>query len=321
MKDTILLYRGKSFDPNFYYFSGGADITNAFLLIEGKKKKMLVSELEERGAKKSFSGKIEVLDDFFPYLKKELKGRKVKIDGINLPAKMFERLGKFCKPTDASAELYTKRMVKTKNEVEKIRKAVKITNDIIDSLEMTKDMTETEVKNQILMKILESGAEPAFDPIVASGSNTAVPHHESGSKKLSDFALVDFGVKVDHYCSDLTRCFAISSSDATEREVALYQKLHDVFDLIIDEIPSFETGKEFAVFSNRVMKLTGLPRMIHAIGHGVGLDVHEFPRLSAKYEDRLAGTVFAIEPAVYFKTYGARFEETVYYDGKKVRVL
>ena len=321
MKNATLLYRGRTFDPNFYYFSEGADITNAFLLMEGRKKKMLVSELEEKGAKKSFSGKVEVLDDFFPYLKKELKGRTVKIDGDSMPAKMFERLEKFCKPVDASAEFYTIRMKKTKSEVEKIRKAVKITNEIIDSLEMTREMTEAEVKNQVLIKILESGAEPAFDPIVASGSNTAVPHHEPGSRKISDFALVDFGVKSGRYCSDLTRCYAISSSSATEREVALYQKLHDVFDLIIDEIPSFETGKELALFSNRVMKITGLPRMIHAIGHGVGLDVHEFPRLSAKYEDRLAGTVFAIEPAVYFKNYGARFEETVYYDGKKVRVL
>jgi Xaa-Pro aminopeptidase len=69
------------------------------------------------------------------------------------------------------------------------------------------------------------------------------------------------------------------------------------------------------------MERKGLPRMIHAIGHGVGLDIHEFPRLSVKYKDELKGSTFALEPAVYYNSYGARFEETVYYDGKKVRIL
>ncbi len=319
-KTPILLYRGHSFNSNFYYFSG-ADVSNAFLLIRGKKKTLLVSELEERGARKEFSGRIEVLDDFYPWLKDELKGRKVKVDGDNLPAKIYERLSRFCNPTDASAELFERRRVKKPGEVEKIRRAVRAANEIIDSLDVTKDMTENQVKTQIKLEILENGLEPAFEPIVASGPNTAVPHHASTNRKISEFALIDLGVKVDNYGSDLTRCFSISFSKESEREVALYQKLHQVFDLIIDEIPSLETGKELAEFSNKVMKLTGLPKMIHAIGHGVGLDIHEFPRLSMKYEDRLAGTVFALEPAVYFKTYGARYEETVYYDGKKVRIL
>lgn len=318
--DTMLFYRGYDFNPNFYYFSG-TDISNSFLLVEGKKKTLLVSELEAPGARKSFKGKMEVMDDFHPYLKKELKGKKVKIDGSRLPAKIYEKLTKFCKPKDASAEFLEKRMVKRKDEVEKIKKAVNTTTEIIDSLEISRGATEKDVKNQIIMEFFEKGTGPAFDPIVASGANTAVPHHTPGNSKITDFALIDCGVKNSNYCSDITRCFAVKHTEASEREGKLYQQLHSVFDTIIDEIPSLHTGGELAKFTNELMEKKGFPRLIHAIGHGVGLDVHEFPRLSSKYKDELKGSVFAIEPAVYHKTYGARFEETVYYDGKKVRVL
>jgi len=320
MKDTILLYRGESFNSNFFYFSG-LDIDNSFLLMQGGKKRLLVSKLEERGARKTFKGKIVVLDDFYPYLKKELKSRKVKIDGARLPARIYEKLSGFCKPVDASMEFYTKRMVKNKDEIEKIKKAVKITTEILDGLEITKDMTENEIKQQLLLKTLEKGMEPAFEPIVASGMNTAVPHHKCTNKKIEDFVMVDFGVKFNNYHADMTRCYAVSYSENAERETKLYQKLHAVFDSIIEEMPSMKTGKDLAEFTEKAIAKSGLPKMIHAAGHGVGLDIHEFPRLGKKYEDKLAGTVFALEPAAYYKTYGARFEEVVYYDGKKVKVL
>ena len=61
--------------------------------------------------------------------------------------------------------------------------------------------------------------------------------------------------------------------------------------------------------------------MIHSIGHGIGLSVHEFPRLSKKYKDKIAGTTFTIEPAFYLRRYGMRFEDMVYFDGKKARIL
>jgi Xaa-Pro aminopeptidase len=212
-------------------------------------------------------------------------------------------------------------MVKRKDEINTIKKATKIAKEIINSVEISKGMTENEIRKQLIMNALGKSLEPSYEPIVASGINTAVPHHRCTNKKIEGFVLIDFGVRVGHYCSDITRCFAVSGTKAAEREIGLYRKMHDVFDLIIDEIPSMETGKEIAVFSEKVMKRKGLPEMIHAVGHGIGLDVHEFPRMSRKYEDKIAGTVFTIEPATYYGTYGARFEEVVYYDGKKVRIL
>jgi len=316
-KTPILLYRGEGFNPNFYYFSG-LDVSNSFLLMQDGRKKLLVSPLEEPGARRATKNGIVVLDDFYPYLKKGLKGKKVRIDGSRLPARIYEKLHKFCKPVDASVEFYTKRMVKRKDEVAKIGKAAAATRKIIDSLELSKSMTENDVKKQILIKTIEAGLEPAFEPIVAGGPNTAVPHHSCTDRKIGGFVLVDYGVKMGNYCSDTTRCFALGKA---EKKIGLYEKIQDIFHKVVDEIPEMKNSGEAGRLYERLTKSAGLPKPVHSVGHGVGLDVHEFPRFGRKYSDSLKGAVFTIEPGAYLRGYGARFEETVYYDGRKVRIL
>ena len=315
--ETTLLYRGEGFNPNFYYYSG-ADISNSFLLIKSGQKKFLVSPLEERAARKAMKKNVVVLDDFFPYLKKQLKGENVKVDGSRLPARLYERLGKFCKPKDACVEFYTKRLVKRKDEIAKMAKAAKITKKMLDSLELSKNMTENDVKKQILIKTMEAGLEPAFEPIVAGGPNTAVPHHSCTDRRIGNFVLVDYGVRFENYCSDITRCFALGKAD---KEIKLYEELQDIFHKVIDGIPNAKNSGEIGKLYEKLTKSAKLPKPIHSIGHGVGLDVHEFPRFGKKYSDKLKGAAFAIEPGAYLKNFGARFEETVYYDGKRVRIL
>ncbi len=316
-KEIILLYRGEVFNPNFYYFSG-LDISNSFLFLHGKRKKLLVSPLEKPGVKKAVGTEVVVLKDFYQYLKKKVKGRKVYIDGNRLPARMFEKLRKFCKPFDASERFYTKRMVKRREEIEKIREACTATRTILDSLDLRSGISENEVKRQILIKTMEAGLEPAFEPIVASGSNTAVPHHSSSDVKIRNFVLIDYGVRVGHYCSDITRCFSLGKIG---RETVLYEKLQNIFWNIVDEIPNMEKSRDVEKLYERLLKSEKLPPPIHSVGHGVGLEVHEFPRFGKKYSDDIKNTVFTIEPGAYMNDYGARFEETVYYDSKRVRIL
>lgn len=315
--ETVLLYRGESFNPNFYYLSG-LDVSNSFLLVQGSRKTLLVSPLEEPGARRAMKKDIVVLDDFYPYLKRELKGKAVRIDGSKLPARVYEKLRKFCRPVDASVEFYTKRMVKRKDEVAKIGKAAAATRKLIDSLELSKSMTENDVKRQILVKTIEAGFEPAFEPIVAGGQNTAIPHHSCTDRKIGSFVLVDYGIKIGSYCSDMTRCVALGKA---EKEMQLYEKLRDIFQKTIDGIPDAKNSGEAGKLYEKLTKSAGLPKPVHSVGHGVGLEVHEFPRFGRKYTDFLKGAVFTIEPGAYLKNYGARFEETVYYDGRKVKIL
>lgn len=312
----LMLFRGDRFDANFYYKTG-VDIDNCFYVENGKKKMLLTSGMNYRLARKEFRGKVMVYRDAMENLAKILRRRSVLVDSANLSARLFLRLKKICKPKDYSVELLKERARKKPIEVSNIRKAVKLTKEIIDSLDIKGAKTEQDLERQLIRMTIEKGLEPAFDPIVSSGVATSFPHYKAGRKKLGPIILVDYGVRYAHYCSDLTRCFVIGDSEKKKRYESLQAILHE----LVDSLPDMEQGKEVAQKSDELIKKAGLPKMIHSIGHGVGLDIHEFPRLGLKSDDELARSVIAIEPAFYLKNYGMRYEETVWFDGKRARIL
>lgn len=313
----LLLYRGGLFDPNFHYHAG-VDIDHSFLISGDGKRTLFVSRMNEALARAAFRGKIVVFDDAVKALSKHLKGRRVLFDANSLNARMFSRLSRLCRLKDHSLELLRMRSVKKPGEVSAIRKAAGYTKQIFDSLDFRKAKTELGVRKQLMVATAELGLEPAFDPIVSTDGDTAYPHHEASNRKLGPLVMVDYGVMYGHYRSDLTRCF-IRDGDAKTK--GQYEKLQGICHSIVDEMPNLRRGKDVAAFAAKQMKRAGFPRMIHSIGHGVGLDIHELPRLSAKSDDRIAGAVMAIEPAFYLKRYGMRYEETTYFDGKKARIL
>jgi Xaa-Pro dipeptidase len=315
----LLLHRGNSFDPNFYYHSG-LDIDHAFLLMDGKKT-LFVPKMNEAAARAQFHGSVVPFEDAVEALSGRLKGRKVRFDANSLKARTYVRLARICRLEDCSLELLRQRSVKKPQEVSAISRAARHTKEIFHSLDFKKAKTELGVRRQLLVATAELGLEPAFDPIVSTDGNAAYPHHEPSNKKLGQLVMVDYGVMYRHYRSDLTRCF-ISGGDSGAREKkAQYEKLRGVCHEIVDELPALRLGKDVAAFAAKLMKRAGFPKMIHSIGHGVGLEIHEFPRLSHKYDDSIAGAAMAIEPAFYLKGYGMRHEETVYFDGKKARIL
>lgn len=313
----LLLYRGESFSPNFHYHAG-VDLDHCFLLCSRGRKTLFTPKLNESLARASFRGKVVVFKDPFESLSKYLKGRTVLVDEDELTAGMAKRLRKLCRLRDASAELLRERMVKKPGEMSKIRRAVKHTKEIFASLDFKAAKTEFGLKRQILIAIAENGLEPAFEPIVSTDRNTSYPHYTSGKKKLGSLVLVDCGVRYQHYCSDLTRCFILGND---RKKKAQYEKLQNICHAIADELPALRTGKNVAAFADRLMKKAGFPKLIHSIGHGVGLDVHELPDLKQKSNDRIAGSVMAIEPAFYLKSYGMRYEEVVHFDGRRARIL
>ena len=308
----ILLYRGNEFNTNFYYYSG-IDIDHAFLVLP--KKIILVPKMNQKLAKKIFKGKVISYSNYSEELKKIL-GKKTEIDGASLPTRVYLRLKKITKMGDSTERFFEERSKKKPQEISNIRRAVKETKEIIESVDFKKYKTEMDVKKYLLQETFERGLEPAFEPIVASGVNTSHPHHSSGKKKLKGPMMIDYGVKYNHYCGDITRCFMLKGKAKDE-----YEKLQQVNSEIVDELCNLRNGKEVSLFAEKTVKKYGFPKMIHSIGHGIGLDVHEFPRLNRKYKDGIKGTSFAIEPGVYGSKYGLRYEETIYFDGKKGRIL
>ncbi len=314
---NLLLFRGDSFDANFCRNSQ-MDVDNSFYLRTGGREILLVPKLNERAARETFRGKVIAYSKPMEEIARLVKGSTLSLDYSSLPAKMYVRLAKIAKAQDVSEELLKARAKKTPQEVEKMKRAASATRKILSEFQSENFRGESDAADWLLMRTLEMGLKPAFDPIVGSGRHSAFPHYKPAHAKMGSFALVDYGVRFENYCSDLTRVLFRKKEKKVQDA---YEKSQLIFHEIIDEMPDFRTGADLALFSeNRFVKY-GLPKPIHSIGHGVGLDIHEFPRLNKKYSDPLKGTVIAIEPAAYFRNFGVRYEETVYFDGNKARVL
>ncbi|MFN7991647.1 MAG: Xaa-Pro peptidase family protein [Candidatus Micrarchaeia archaeon] len=314
----MLLYRGESFDANFFYHSG-VDIDHSFLLADGKKRTLLTPRMNEGAAKAGFRGRVVAYTDPVESLSKLVKGNSVLCDGSSMSMRMASRLSKICRLKDDSAALLQARAKKRDDEAADIRKAARLTREIFSALDPSEAKTELDLQKQIMIETAERGLEQAFDPIVATGISTSFPHYRASKRKLGSVVLVDYGVRWNHYCADLTRCFIL---DGDRKKKAEYERLEGVCHAIIDELPRLRNGKDVAGFSEKELSKAGFPKLIHSIGHGVGLDIHEFPRLGLKSEDPIARSTLAIEPAFYYpKKYGMRYEETVWFDGKKARIL
>ena len=159
---------------------------------------------------------------------------------------------------------------------------------------------------------------PSFDTIVASGPNSALPHYRAGDRILSagDLVVLDFGGVLDGYCSDLTRTVSIGPPSAEARK--LYDAVHDAQQAAISAVhPGVETVVVDAA-ARDILQARGLGEAFgHGTGHGLGLDVHEEPRVSRPRADlpsvRLEpGMVFTIEPGAYLPGFGGvRIEDDV----------
>ncbi len=315
--DNLILYRGEAFNSNFYYFSK-CDIDHALFLSKGEKRYLFVPEMNQLQAEKEFDGEIIVYKDLFKELKPFINGKMFSIDASSLSTRFYIKLRKLCSLQDVSEKLSVIRAVKDKNELEQLIKAAKISKKILGAVDFSDMRTEMDIRHYLLASTLKHKAEPAFEPIVASDRNASLPHYRPGNIKLGNMVLIDYAVKYNHYCADLTRCFFLKQD---KQKKAAYETTKQIFHEIVDELPNLRTGKQLAILSEKLFRKYRLPQLIHSIGHGVGLDVHEFPRLSRRFNDKLAKSVLAIEPAAYFRDFGVRFEDLVYFDGKKGRIL
>jgi Xaa-Pro aminopeptidase len=313
----LLLFRGDGFDANFFH-SSGVDIDHCFFISHGAQRTLLVPKMNERIARASFRGRVVVYQDAMKSLERLLAGRKARFDGSSMSARMASKIRRFCRLEDSTEELLAERARKRPDEVALVRRAVRETKEILSSIDWNAAATEEDVHRQLLRMTLERGLEPAFMPIVSTDRNTSYPHYRAGKKKLGGLVMVDYGVRFGHYCADITRCYI---RDGDRRKKEQYERLQGICHFIADALPGLEHGRDVAALAEELVSRAGFPKMPHSIGHGVGLDIHEFPRLGAKSEDAPAGAALAVEPAFYLPRYGMRYEETVFCDGKRSRIL
>jgi Xaa-Pro aminopeptidase len=207
------------------------------------------------------------------------------------------------------------RAVKEPEELDAIRRAARILMDAFDRLagEDLVGRTEAEVAWWMERTIREEGADAvAFETIVASGPNASVPHHHPGARPIEtgETVIVDAGARVDGYCSDCTRTFATGPlSEALQRAYAVCRAAQED---ALDAVRSGEAARDLDAIARRTIEGSDLA-VLHGLGHGVGREVHEAPRLADTSDDTVqAGNVVTIEPGVYLAGRGGvRIEDLV----------
>ena len=217
--------------------------------------------------------------------------------------------------------------VKNDWELENIAKACEIAEDAFLALlpQIKEGMTETEVAALLEYNMRRLGAQgTSFATIVAFGAHAAVPHHETGTTKLAfgDEILIDFGCKVNGYCSDITRTFLFGDDGKHEEFKKAYNAVLTAHELVKEKLVSGMTGIEADAIARDSLTAAGYGKLFtHSLGHGIGLNIHEFPSVSPKGTATLTdGMVFSDEPGVYAAgEYGIRIEDTVMLTEGKVK--
>ena len=158
------------------------------------------------------------------------------------------------------------------------------------------------------------GEGPSFPTIVAAGENGALPHAEASDREIDggELVVIDMGAILDGYCSDCTRTFATGEVDTGAREV--YELVLEAQRAGLAAVRAGMGGKELDAVARDVISAAGHgDEFGHGLGHGVGIEVHEIPRLSKRSEETLeVGDVVTVEPGVYLAgRFGVRIEDLV----------
>ncbi|MFA5931566.1 MAG: Xaa-Pro peptidase family protein [archaeon] len=318
-------------DPliNKYLVKEASKHFEGILIVRKGKKPIWISHpFNYTQAKKSFSKKAIVLKyNTIEEIKTILQNKAGKVIGYNPRHQTivsFRNLKKFLprrKFVDVEEELEEERQIKNKSEIKNISKAVKETKKVLAQAEswVHKGITEKELEEKIRLQFLEDGFETAFC-IVAFEENTSHIHHVSSDKKLNQgVVLIDTGAKYNGYCADLTRTFWFGTEKGP-----LYDEFHQEKIMAEDCLKKIESKLKPGTMAKDLCRCTNLlEEMPHSLGHGIGIEVHDFPSgIGHKSKWKLReGMVLAIEPAEYKKKFGIRIEDNYLITKKGFRKL
>lgn len=209
------------------------------------------------------------------------------------------------------------RMTKSNKELELIARAAELTDlalaDVM--LKIKPGIKEIELALELEYTMRKMGAEDvSFKPIIGSGPRGALPHARAGQRQLTkgDFVVIDMGCIYKGYCSDMTRTFLLGQP--TNKQLEIYNLVLKAQQTALEAIKPGMSGKQIDKIARDIITDAGYGDYFgHGLGHGVGLEVHEEPRLSLVSEHQLApGMVVTVEPGVYLPDWGGvRIEDLV----------
>ncbi len=208
-------------------------------------------------------------------------------------------------------------MVKDRGEIASLRKAIAVTENVLEAIlkEIKTGVTESEIAGRLGYLIRKLGGEKeSFETIVASGWRGALPHGRPSDKKLEkgDFIILDFGAVVDGYHADMTRTVCLGSPSDDQRRV--YDIVHEALRRATAATKAGVRAHDIDEAARAYITSEGFgPLFNHGLGHGIGLDIHEAPRIGQHIDYRVeVNNVFTIEPGIYLPgQFGVRIENDV----------
>ncbi len=306
----------------------GLNYTDGYVVVSREKAWLLADFRYIEAAKRFESDSLTVI---------LLENRRVNLGNIFSDNKFsrvgFESENMTCARLDAMKEAFplvdfvpcggiieTMRELKTPEEVQNIVAAQRIAEKALDRLFslISPEMTEIDVALELEYGMRKFGAEKAaFDTIAISGTASSMPHGVPRNVKLEKgFLTMDFGALYNGYCSDMTRTVVIGKADAEMKKV--YHTVLEAQLAALDFVAAGKTGFDCDKTARDIINAAGYEGCFgHSLGHGVGMYIHEEPRLSTGYGKPLeAGAVVTVEPGIYLEgRYGVRIEDMVYLSG------
>jgi Xaa-Pro aminopeptidase len=261
---------------------------------------------------------------------RQLRIKSIGHEGDHLTVKQFEKYkkisrlkGKAVKFQDISGEISSLRAIKDKHEIALLRKSQQINIRTFELIKKfiqqqrrnKKSLREIDVAWEIKRKGFELGAENvSFDPIVAFGKNSSVPHHQSGTTRLkqNDIILIDMGMKYKGYCSDFTR--TILPKKPTKLQNQIYKTVQTAQQNTLKNLKPGLLEQEIDSIARNIIEDAGFAENFgHGTGHGVGLEIHEYPSVNQEGTRAIKpGMVLTIEPGIYIPgKFGVRIEDIV----------
>lgn len=318
--------------PNIYYLTSFTG-SSAVLLIT-KKKVLFFTDFryKEQSKKEVRNAETIIIKDTFD---KDISShpvmKSIKTIGFEPQIaystyKLLKHLLKGKKLIPLKDEIEALRMLKDESEINTIKKASRISEQAFEYiLPLIKPgVAEKDIALEFDYQVRKNGGEGvSFTTIVASGPNAALPHARAGSRKLKngDTVILDFGAIYNHYCSDTTRTLILGDNPKAYK---IYKIVQSAQSSAIKAIkPGISLSKLDTVARNIIGKAGYGEYFGHGLGHGVGLNVHEAPRLSKKSKDKvMPGMVFTVEPAIYLPKFGGvRIEDMVVVWKDKIEII
>jgi len=274
------------------------------------------------------------MENWLPVLLSELGVRRLGFEARHLTYQLYGRLAKVRDSLNPRPELVpldglveSLRAIKEPGEIELIQKAAHLSDAALSHIQETihTGMSEREIAWELEKFMREQGSQTLpFEIIVASGPNSARPHHQPSERLLEsgEPIVIDLGARIAGYSSDISRTICIGKADDEFKRI--YNIVLGAQLAAIALITEGASGAEADQAARTIIEEAGYASAFgHGLGHGIGLQAHEEPRLGPGSEEVLKnGMVFTIEPGIYLSGWGGvRIEDTVILQDGKVRVL